>query len=100
VIAVDDLALDLRRLDAIGLIETESGPAVRVGSGCQLNSFNRDTRADRVDEIIVNQREQLWAARCSHGCLGVITEVEFSVREQYRIEVSVSSIDPNSNSIR
>jgi len=138
VIAVDDLALDLRRLDAIRLIETESGPAVRVGAGCQLKrvvahlnrhgltlptlglideqsvagaiatgthgsgrhslshyvrslrliSFNRDTGAVQVDEITANQREQLWAARCSLGCLGVITEVEFSVREQYRIEES------------
>jgi hypothetical protein len=138
VIAVDDLALDLRRLDAIRLIETESGPAVRVGAGCQLKrlvahlnrhgltlptlglideqsvagaiatgthgsgrhslshyvrslrqiSFDRDTGAVKVDEITVNQRDPLWAARCSLGCMGVITEVELPVREQYRIEES------------
>lgn len=64
-IAVDDLALDLRRLDAIGL---SAGAVV----GCTL--FTRLSGYD-------------------HGG-------RFSVREQYRIEVSVSSIDPNSNSIR
>ncbi|EMB14911.1 D-arabinono-1,4-lactone oxidase [Rhodopirellula europaea] len=87
-------------LPTLGLIDEQSvAGAIATGthgSGRQslshfvrairIASFSGDQRNAKVDWIQANESPRLRAARCSLGCLGVVTEIELPVRKQYSIE--------------
>ncbi|WP_442511921.1 D-arabinono-1,4-lactone oxidase [Novipirellula sp. SH528] len=87
-------------LPTLGLIDEQSvAGAIATGthgSGRQslshfvravrIASFSNDVGQAEMRWIDADQPQQLRAARCSLGCLGIVTEVEFPVRKQYRIE--------------
>lgn len=101
---IKDVVQELQRhgltLPTLGLIDEQSvAGAIATGthgSGRQslshfvhavrIASFSGDEGQAKLDWITTDEPQRLRAARCSLGCLGVVTEVEFPVREQYAIE--------------
>lgn len=101
---IKDVVRELQRhgltLPTLGLIDEQSvAGAIATGthgSGRQslshfvravrIASFSGDEGQAKLDWITTDEPQRLRAARCSLGCLGVLTEVEFPVREQYAIE--------------
>lgn len=101
---IKDVVKELQRYDltlpTLGLIDEQSvAGAIATGThGSGRQSLSHFVRAVRIasfsdgegkakfDWISTAEPERLRAARCSLGCLGVVTEVEFSVREQYALE--------------
>lgn len=50
----------------------------------RLVSFDVDTGSPQVR--VIDSGEELRAARCAIGCLGIVTSVRLPIRKQYRIE--------------
>ena len=85
-------------LPTIGVIseQTIAGAAATGTHGSGRSSLSHYIEAVRLacydpvsDEPIireVREGQDLWAARCSLGCLGIVLSVEVRPRQQYRVE--------------
>lgn len=131
----DDVMIDLRRMNAVRVVETPNGAIARIEGGCQVkhllselmrlgnwttpsvglitqqaiagatatgthgsgkNSLSHYVSAVRVAQfdpvtgepriVRIDSGPELEAARCSLGCLGIVTGVEMPVRKQYQVE--------------
>lgn len=131
----DDVMIDLRRMNAVRVVETPDGATASIEGGCQVkhllselmrlgnwttpsvglitqqaiagatatgthgsgkNSLSHYLSAVRVAQfdpetgepriVRIDSGPELEAARCSLGCLGIVTGVEMPVRKQYQVE--------------
>lgn len=84
-------------LPSLGLIDEQSiAGAVATGThGSGSHSLSHHVRGmrvvqtDSVGNPVVRQIEsgsELWGARCSLGCLGIVVSVDLAIRPQYLIE--------------
>jgi FAD/FMN-containing dehydrogenase len=83
-------------LPSLGLIDeqTVAGATATGTHGSGRHSLSHYVRAVRLagydngEPVIreITEGADLWAARCSLGCLGIATAVRLPIRRQYRIE--------------
>lgn len=106
-----DLVNELQKygltLPTLGLIDEQSvAGAIATGthgSGRQslshfvqavrIASYSNDDESAVVSWIGQDQFQRLRAARCSLGCLGIVTEIQFPARKQYQIEEYLRQYD-------
>ncbi len=86
-----------RTLPSLGLIDEQSiAGAIATGThGSGRNSLSHYVRAMRVVQFdgegkpyvrTIDSGEELLAARCSLGCMGIVVSVDLEIRPQYLIE--------------